>query len=541
MLEGCVPRPDSEVAEYRRAGYWAGAPLGALLRQWAADHPDRTALVDAQVRWTYRELDDRADRFAAGARRFGLCPGDRVVVQLPNVAEFAALCFGLFRAGVVPVFSLPSHRSHEIRHLCELSGASAYVLPAVHRGFDHRAIADEVRSEVPPVRHAFVLGDPGAHTALSDLDADPAAWLPEDEPDPTDVAFFLLSGGTTALPKLIPRTHDDYAYQLRTAAEICALGPDSVYLATLPISFNFTWACPGVLGTMHSGGKVVLASSPSPEECFPLIADEGVTTTSVAPTVAHLWMEAVPHDSHDLSTLELVQVGSAPLHREVAERIAPALGCQLQQVFGMVEGLLTMTRLDDDAETVLTTQGRPISPADEVRIVTPGSERDVPAGEVGELLCRGPYTLKGYYRAPEHNAEVFTADGHYRTGDLARLTSNGDLVVEGRVKDVVNRGGDKVSATELEGHLLHHENVQQAAVVPLPDPVLGEAVCACVVPEGAPPRLIDVKKLLVRRGIAQYKLPDRVEVYEQFPLTGLGKVDKNQLADDVRDRAGAAR
>ncbi|WP_343034593.1 AMP-binding protein [Streptomyces sp. 769] len=518
------------------------------MRRWSAVHRDRTALVGAGRRYSYQELDAWVDRLAKGLRQRGVTRGDRVVVQLPNVPEFVALCIALFRIGGIPVFALPAHRSHEIRHLCEISGAVGYVVPDLHLGFDHRELAAEIQREAPALKHIFVVGDPGGFTALSEVGADVGSPLvppaesaapDEDEADPSDVAFFLLSGGTTALPKLIPRTHDDYLYQIRATAEVCGLSERTVYLAVLPVEFNFTWGCPGILGTLHAGGTVVLAPNPSPEECFPLIAREQVTLTSVVPTIAHLWMEAAPDAREDLGSLETLQIGSAKLHREVAERVTPTLGCRLQQVFGMAEGLLTMTRRDDPVETVLTTQGRPISPADEVRVADPLTGAPVPMGEVGELVTRGPYTLCGYYKAPEYNAKAFTDDGFFHTGDLVRLTADGNMVVEGRVKDVVIRGGDKVSATELEGHLINHPKVSQAAVVALPDPVLGEAVCACVIADGTAPRLIELKKMLRARGVADYKLPDHLETYEAFPLTGLGKVDKKRLTADVLRRATA--
>ncbi|MEU6477513.1 AMP-binding protein [Streptomyces sp. NPDC047017] len=566
MLDGCVARPGDEIDRYRAAGYWTGEPLGAALRRWAAARPARTALVGEGRRVSYAALDAWADRTAARLRRLGIGPGDRVVVQLPNVPDFVAVCFGLFRIGAVPVFSLPAHRSYEVRHLCELSGAVAHVVPGSRRGFDHVELSTALRKEVPSLRHTLVVGEPRAASRADAivLEGYPATGTPPAapfgdaqepgpgpgpdphaqpcpglDPDPADVAFFLLSGGTTALPKLIPRTHDDYGYQIRATAAVCGLGPDTVYLAVLPVEFNFTWGCPGILGTLHAGGTVVFAPDPSPDTCFPLIAAERVTLTSVVPTVAHLWMDEAERGPHDLSSLRRLQIGSAVLHRHVAARVRPALGCGLQQVFGMAEGLLTMTRDDDPEEVVLATQGRPVSPADEIRVADPATGEPVRPGEVGELLTRGPYTLRGYYRAPEHDRMAFTEDGFFRSGDLVRRTARGDLVVVGRVKDVVIRGGDKVSAAELEGHLTRHPRVGQAAVVAVPHPLLGEAVCACVLPDGDPPDLPELRGMLRDRGVADFKLPDRLEVYESFPLTGLGKVDKKALAADAARRQAA--
>ncbi|MFI6099292.1 (2,3-dihydroxybenzoyl)adenylate synthase [Lentzea sp. NPDC051213] len=516
-----MPWPEETAARFTDAGYWRGETLGALLRGWAADHGEKTALVCGDRRISYRGLDTWADRLAAGLHAEGIRSGDRIVVQLPNVAEFVALCFAMFRLGALPVFALPAYRANEIRHLCELSGAIGYVVAREHLDYDYVALAEEITGAVPAIEHVFV--------ADSLPQADPID-LPE--PDPRDVAFFLLSGGTTALPKLIPRTHDDYAYQTRITAEINELGPGSVYLTVLPIEFNFPWGCPGIIGVFQAGGTAVLALTPEPEECFSLIERERVTITSVVPTITHLWLEAVPSNNRDLSSLEIIQIGSAKLHPEVAARVEPAFGCRLQQVFGMAEGLLTFTRSDDPADVVLTTQGRPVSPADEIRVVDEAGN-EVPAGACGELLTRGPYTLRGYYNAPSHNQTAFTSDGFYRSGDLVRMTPSGHMVVEGRVKDVINRGGDKISATEVEAHLTAHPNVAQAAVVAVPDLVLGEKTCAVIIADGAAPRLPQLRRLLRERGLADYKLPDRVLVVEAFPLTGLGKVDKKSLAATI--------
>jgi 2,3-dihydroxybenzoate-AMP ligase len=531
VLEGCVDWPQETAKKYQKLGFWQGRTLGDELRRWAGAYADRVALVCGERRLTYRELDAWVDRLVLGLRSRGIGRDDRVVVQLPNVAEFVALSFALYRLGALPVHALPAHRGSEISHLCGHAEAVAYFVPDRFHGFDYLPLAAEVQERVPSLREVFVVGEAGPYTpfdVLSEGSGETSAPAEADAPGAGDVAFFLLSGGTTALPKLIPRTHDDYLYQARATSEICSLDQECVYLAVLPLPFNFTWGCPGVVGVLSAGGTVVLASGTGPEECFELIEREGVTLTSVVPTIAHLWLDGAEWIERDLSSLRTLQIGSAKLHPEVARRVEPALGCRLQQVFGMAEGLLCLTRDDDDHETVMTVQGRPISPEDELRVVgTDGLP--VPPGQPGELLTRGPYTLRGYYRAEEHNATAFDEDGFYRTGDLVRLTDRGDVVVEGRVKDVIIRGGDKVSATEVEQHVSAHDRVQQAAVVPVPDPVLGERVCVCVIPAGEPPTLAELKAFLNARGVAAFKLPERLVLLDSFPLTGLGKVDKKQL------------
>ncbi|WP_308212044.1 MULTISPECIES: (2,3-dihydroxybenzoyl)adenylate synthase [Nocardia] len=523
--DGYVPFPPEFAERCRAAGYWIGQPLGQLLRAAAATWPRRPALHGDGGATTYADLDAAADRFAHGFAAHGIAPGDRVLVQLPNVAAFVPLLFGLLRAGAIPVLALPAHRRAEIEHLAELSGAVGYLIADQVAGFDYRELARGVVERVTSVRQVFVLGDPGPYLAVDSI-AREGNSLPE--VDPSDIALMLVSGGTTGLPKLIARTHDDYAYNARASAEVCALGPEDVYLVTLPAAHNFPLACPGILGTITTGGAIALIDDPSPENAFAAIERLGVTVTAMVPPLAQLWSAATEWEQADLSSLRLVQVGGAKLAEVNAREIEPALGARLQQVFGMAEGLLNYTRLDDPDELVCGTQGRPLSPADEVRVVD-ANGNDVAPGEEGELLTRGPYTIRGYYRAPEHNSRAFTPDGFYRSGDLVRQLPSGHLIVSGRIKDVINRGGENISCDELEEHLLAHPAVRHAAAVGLPDPSLGEKVCAVLVVTGAMPTLAELKTFLTERGLATYKLPDELREVDRLPVTAVGKIDKKAL------------
>jgi 2,3-dihydroxybenzoate-AMP ligase len=366
----------------------------------------------------------------------------------------------------------------------------------------------------------------------------PAADLPGAQ----DVAVFLLSGGTTGLPKLIARTHDDYAFNARCSATMAGLDADTRYLVCLPAGHNFPLACPGILGTLLAGGAVVMSSSPRAERAFELIARHGVTHTAVVPAVAGRWLEhAAESGAAALRSLRVLQVGGARLADELARRVAPVLGAQLQQVFGMAEGLLCYTRLDDPLEEICTTQGRPMCPDDEVRLVDE-HDRDVPDGQPGSLLTRGPYTPRGYYRAPEQNARAFTADGWYRSGDICRRTPAGNLVVEGRDKDMINRGGEKISAEEVEGLLHQLLPVRQVAVVAMPDAELGERVCAyLVLRPGIAVELADLRAALQAHGVARFKWPERLVLVEELPMTKVGKVDKKALRADIAQRQAEER
>ncbi|WP_067670060.1 (2,3-dihydroxybenzoyl)adenylate synthase [Nocardia miyunensis] len=523
--DGFTPIPAEFAEAYRAAGYWNGRSLGELLREAARRWPDRPALLDEAAPRSYRELDAEADRMAHGFLATGIEPGDRVLVQLPNVPEFVVTLFGLLRAGAIPVLTLPAHRRAEIEHLTELSGAVAYLTADRVGDFDHRELAAQVRTRVPGLRQVFVVGDPGPFTALDSLPREGAS-LPE--VPSSAIAVMLVSGGTTGLPKLIARTHDDYGYNARASAEICEFGPQDVYLATLPAAHNFPLSCPGILGTIATGGAVALLSDPSPECAFAAIERHRVTVTSVVPPLAQLWCAATEWEDADLSSLRLLQVGGAKLAEANARTVRPALGAAVQQVFGMAEGLINYTRLDDSEDIACTTQGRPLSPDDEIRVVD-ADGNDVPPGAEGELLTRGPYTLRGYYRAPEHNARSFTPDGYYRSGDLVRQLPSGHLIVSGRIKDVINRGGENVSCDELEEHLLAHPAIRHAAAVGLPDPALGEKVCVVLVTEGEAPSLAQLKQFLTDRGLAGFKHPDLLHLSTALPLTAVGKIDKKAL------------
>jgi 2,3-dihydroxybenzoate-AMP ligase len=207
----------------------------------------------------------------------------------------------------------------------------------------------------------------------------------------------------------------------------------------------------------------------------------------------------------------------------------------------MAEGLLCYTRLDDAENVTFTTQGRALSTADEIRIVD-NDGTDAAPGQVGELWCRGPYTIRGYFRAPERNRDAFSSDGYYRTGDLVRLDPSGNLVVEGRIKDLINRGGEKISAEEIEAHLIAHPAVVAAAVVAMPDAMLGEKACVYLrLRNGKTFELATMRNFLAARGVAQYKWPERIELVRELPLTNVGKIKKSELRENIAEKIASER
>jgi mycobactin salicyl-AMP ligase len=528
-LDGFVPFPPERAAGYTAAGYWTGRTLDSVLRNAAAAWPDRICVVDAVGSHTYSELDELVDRAAGGFAAIGITPADRMLLQLPNSCRFAVALFGLLRAGAIPVMCLPGHRYAELSHFAETSAAVGSIIAETANGFDYRAMAERLVAAHPQLRHVVVDGEPGPFMSWSAL---PAGDPPDLAPDPTTPALLLVSGGTTGAPKLIPRTHNDYVYNATASAELCRLTGDDVYLVSLPAAHNFPLACPGILGAMTVGATVVFGADPSPEAAFATIERHGVTVTALVPALAKLWAQACDWEPVTPKSLRLLQVGGSKLEPEDARRVRATLTPGLQQVFGMAEGLLNYTRLDDPPEVLEHTQGRPLCAADEVRIVDDEGE-PVSPGEEGELLVRGPYTFNGYFRAERDNERCFDPDGFYRSGDLVRRRDDGYLVVTGRTKDVICRNGETIAAQGLEEQLMSHPAIWSAAAVPIPDPLLGEKICAAVVFAGPPVTLAEMNAHLDERGAATHARPDMLVAMSALPTTPVGKIDKRAIARQV--------
>ena len=543
-MDGVVPFPSEFAAKYREKGYWRDQPLRDVFKDWCDRFADRVALIDADRRVTFGELDKRSTNLALNLLDLGIVPRDRLVVQMPNVIEFAYLHFALQKIGAIPVLALPPHRFREISFFAATAQAVATVTPDAHRDFRFTDMVERVRADVPSLRHGIVLGDaPDGFVSLLDLIERPATRPASDLDaitiDPTDPALFLLSGGTTGIPKLIPRTHNDYAYNSAMAASVCAIDADSVLLDVLPIGHNLPLACPGLQGFLMHGAATVLHTSTAPEDVFPLIEQHGVTHIHAVPALLIRWTESKLAEQHDLTSVRVIQSGGQRLQPEVRRRTAAVFrNVTVQENFGMAEGLLMFVRLDDPLDVRMETVGRRICADDEILLL---GENDEPVafGEVGELCCRGPYTLRGYYKAEEHNARAFTPDGFYRSGDLLRQHPSGNYMVEGRKKDLINRGAEKVSAEEIEELILRHPAVENVACVPMPDPVLGERNCACVVLRaGQSLDLPELVAFLEPFELAKYKYPERIERFDSFPLSNFGKVSKKDLVVTVTERMG---
>jgi len=545
MLAGTTPWPPDVAARYRQAGLWEGRTIVEVVAATADRQPDKLAVIDGDRQTAYAELMTRVDRLAARLQHDGLGLHDRVVMQLPNSLEFVVAWLALTRIGAIPVMALRAHREAEITHFVRACGAVACMIPAVVQRFDHRTMAQAVAAQCPTLQTVLVLGEPlpGQRALRPLLDepldpADAAAALAGVRPDPGDVATMLLSGGTTSLSKLIPRTHDDYVLNAKACARAAGFDAATVWMAVLPLGHNYNLASPGLLGVFCHGGTVVIAPSMDAEVVFPLVQRHRVTVISAAVPLITAWLASPAPQTCDLSSLKVIQNGGARLAPELRRRMRERLGCTPQEVYGTAEGLINMTRLDDPDELLLETSGAPVCEADEIKVVD-DEGREVPDGTPGELLARGPYTIRGYYDAAHHNREAFTVDGFYRMGDVVRKRGR-HVSTEGRKNDLINRGGEKISCEEVENLIFRHPAVHHVALVAMPDPTFGEKACAFVALEpGMTLTFDELIAFLRQQRIAGFKLPERLEIVDKLPTSLVGKVLKRQLREQIAAKIAA--
>ncbi len=546
MLEGFVPFPAEYAARYRAQGYWQDQSLAeefaGVFQKFAA----RTALVDGARSFTYADIDRLSDNLALNLLDLGLKPQDRVIPTLPNVAEFVILYFALQKIGAIPIAALVTHRFAEINQFTQLSQARCCVYPEQLGDFAFSPMIERVQQAHPCLQLRLVLGQAksGEHSLEALINTPstlPRSALTQQKIEPTAPCIFQLSGGTTGIPKLIPRTNNDYAYNSKVASEVVGVTAESVLLLVLPIAHNLPLACPGIQGFMFKGAKVVLHANTRPAEMFALIQQHKVTHLKVVPALLIRLINDPSIANFNLDSVRLIQSGGQRMQPEVRLRTRQLFrNAFVQENFGMSEGLLMFVRESDPEEVKLETCGRPVCPDDEVMLID-DEGRIVPDGEVGELACRGPYTLRGYYGVPEYNARQFTADGFYRSGDLMRKHPSGNYIVEGRKKDLINRGGEKISAEEVENLILMHPAVQNVACVPMPDAAMGEKMCACVVPkQGQTLTLEALVAFLQTHEIAKFKLPERLELLPDFPVSTFGKVSKKALGEMVAAKLSAS-
>ncbi|MBI4334083.1 MAG: AMP-binding protein [Chloroflexi bacterium] len=538
IVKGWYPFSQQEINDYVSRGIWQNLTFDDVLGRTVASFPDKIAFIDDAKSATWREVGRKSDRLAIHFKKLGLESGDFAVLVSPNIVEFFYVLFGLAKIGVIPVMCLPRHRKLEVSHMVALHEAKAIFVPAGEK-FDYLGMVNEFRREAPTLKLFLTIGGKPEKDWISiegllqsEIERDyPPDYLAQFKPDPNDIVMEQLSGGTTGLPKGIPRTHNEYICLWEYVGRRGGNTDDSVFLCLTPVAHNM--AISAIAGPMTlRGGTTVMTKSTRPEDSFRLIEKHSVTHVELVPVLITYWMEAdAERKKYDLSSLKVIGAGAQKVKPELVKWCIDELHVSFTNTFGMTEGPHIATRWDSPKEAHLYTVGRKAIPDNSMVVkLVDGNNREVPPGEVGEMIVKGPMTFKGYFRNPEENAKAFDADGFFHSGDLMSRRPDGRFVVEGRKKDMIIRGGENVYPEPVEGWLMKHPKVVNAAVVGMPDARLGEKLCAFVqTAEGQQLGHEEVQQLMKDQGIAVFQWPERLEVVRGWPLVGLSKIDKRIL------------
>jgi non-ribosomal peptide synthetase component E (peptide arylation enzyme) len=544
-IDGVTYHSAAESDAYRRSGAWIWSTLGEKLREAARATPDVTYIAADDGSLTFSEIDALSESLAASLLEIGLKPGDRAIFQLGSIKEIVVALFGCFKASVIPVCTLPQYREIEIGQLTELSGAKAYFVqgdfsPAFDlAGFARRMMAEHksLTTLIITRGRAYAGEYDLAELASRHSREDARARTSAVDPLPGDVALFQLSGGSTGVPKIIPRMHAEYLGSAGSWNARHGLGNGDVSLWALPLIHNagmLVMLVPSLL----SRRKLVIQSKFELDAFLRAIEKHRVTYTGSIGPIAPRIVECPNIDAYDLSSVRMLFTISR------AEAVQQKTGIESHHIYGITEGMLMTTGPGDSAEARYGTLGWPTGADDEACVLRIGSDQPVAPGEAGELCFRGAHTLRAYFNAPTITAESFTSDGFFRSGDLVRtvpIDGRDHYIFEGRMKDNINRGGEKFGAEEVENIIMRHPAIADVRVVAMPDPFLGEKACAFIIPRpGRPlPSVAALGEFLQRQGLAKFKQPERIEALAEFPVTRVGKVDKQALRRMISDKLEA--
>lgn len=546
-VEGVHYRPSAEVDGYYENGGWLRSTVGDALRDAARAAPDKLYLIAGAEEISFAELDRRTEILGAALLDLGLRPGDRAMFQMGSVAETIVALLGCYKAGILPVCTLPQYREIEIGQLAEMSAARAYFVQADNNPhFDLTAFAQKMMQGSSTLEHLVVsrgAAPAGAHGMEAMITAGnygrARARLAQVVLDPEDVLTFQLSGGSTGVPKIIPRFHGEYLGQAEGWARTHRFSTDDVAIWPLPVIHNAAMlliVLPGIL----KRATIVLQDRFDLQSFLGAIQKYRVTYAgSIGPVAPRLLDFKNVQDHFDLSSLRLF-VGM-----DRADAIEAHIGITSMNLYGITEGLLLTTPPDEPEAQRHKTNGKATGPLDQVRVLDPESEKPVPLGEPGELCFFGPHSVRAYYNASEEiNRVSFTSDGWFRTSDIVRESVIGGeryFTFLGRLKDNISRGNEKFAAEEVEQLIVRHPAVLDAKVVAMPDRYLGEKACAFVIPRpGAiAPNVPELGQFLIDLGLAKFKLPERIETIGEFPVTRVGKVDKMAMRKLIADKLAA--
>ncbi len=521
-------------AAYRAAGLWTGTTLVDRVREHASVRPDAVAIVDGSDdrRVTYAQLWRDACVFASFLRARGVQPGEGVSVQLPNAYETAVVDLGVLAAGAVLNPLLPNYRAHELRHVLAVSHAKVFVTPDTYRGFDHLAMARELRGTLTELHTHVVVGSPvdPESFALADVlahtEPDVANLPALDAAAPSELIF---TSGTEAAPKAIVHTEQTINVNVRATVEVMGLTDGDVVWMPSPVGHS-TGLNFGLRLALYAGLPIVLQDRWDAERAAELIERERCSYTLAATTFLNDLVRSLATSPRDVTSMRCFGCGGAPVPPDLVHAAA-GVGMLVLRIYGSTEGLvITWNRPDSPLDKRANTDGRAM-PHIEVEVRDDDDQPVVP-GTAGEIHVRGPEVCVGFFDDPERMARVFTADGWLRSGDLGVLDEQGHLTIVGRKKEIIIRGGMNIAPREIEDLLCEMPSVRAAAVIGLPDDRLGEIVCACVITD-EPLHLDDVIAYLRTRDLATYKLPQAMRIVDAIPRTASGKLRKAALRDEI--------
>jgi non-ribosomal peptide synthetase component E (peptide arylation enzyme) len=541
LLEGAPPYREDDAEDYLRRRWWSGLNLGDLLDRAADIRPNKEAFVDRWNRLTYAQAREQADRLAIGLMDLGIKPLDRVMIQLPNWTEFAVVYFACQKIGAITVMLIDRYRQHEAQRLAEISGAIAWVVPPQYGKTDFVPIIDDVRAACPAIRHVITVrgevdkpGFVSMERLIAENERTPQslAQLAERAPDSRQVAHMGPTGGTTGEPKLVPRTHNSIGCNVEYCSKVWEQHCEDVNLVVGSIAHDLSFG-KGFMGSVITMGKLFMLDSTDAQTICDVIEREHVTSVIWVPTLAQRLLQYEDLDKYDLSSLKKMHSAGGAAFPELVREVVSRLNMRFHNGYGATEGMTCITCAQDDIETVCGTVGRPTCPRDVYKVVDLDGNT-LPPNTQGELLLKGPSVFAGYYQNPEENAKVFDADGFFKTGDLAVIDEQGYVRLTGRLKEMINRGGESISATMIESLINRHPDVAIVAVVPMPDPVMGERVCAYIQPVAGCTLTFEAIITFLRGEKASVQqLPERIEFVEAMPYTAAQKLNKTALKEDI--------
>ncbi|MCX8133717.1 MAG: AMP-binding protein [Roseococcus sp.] len=513
----------------REAGHWGEETLLDHLARAVAATPGKTALVarrsdtGEETRLTYAGLAERAARLAGGLAARGVGRGDVVSFQLPNWWEFTALHLACLMLGAVSNPLMPIFRERELRFMLGLAESRVLVVPRRFRGFDHGAMAEALRAELPRLAHVLVAGE-ASFMAL--LDAPPLP--PGRGAGPDDVIQLLYTSGTTGEPKGVTHSANTLLSNLRPFAARLGLGAEDVVHMPSPLAHQLGFMY-GLMMPVMLGATAVLQDVFTAEEMARQIRAEGATFTMGATPFLNDLTEHVAASGQGTPSLRVFVSAGAPIPRALVAKARATLGAAIVSAWGMSEnGAVTTTRLEDDAARATETDGLAL-PGMELRVLD-AAGRPAPPGVEGALQVRGCSNFLGYLKRPELDPQ--DPEGWFDTGDLARMDAEGYIRIAGRAKDIIIRGGENIPVVEVEGLLYRHPAIAEVAVVGYPDPRLGERACAFVrLREGASLTLPEMVAYLEAQRMARQYIPERLEILDALPRTPSGKIQKFRLRE----------